>query len=58
MRNHEMLERRSEMLKRRIGELIAKENQYGLGRQESHFLHMSIRELHQTAFELNGKAQA
>ncbi|GAA0388300.1 hypothetical protein [Paenibacillus motobuensis] len=58
MRNHEMLERRSEMLKRRIGELIAKENQYGLGRQESHFLQMSIRELHQTAFELNGKTQA
>ncbi|MCM3042850.1 hypothetical protein M3201_24635 [Paenibacillus motobuensis] len=58
MRNHEMLERRSEMLKRRIGELIAKENQYGLGRQESHFLQMSIRELHQTAFELNGKIQA
>ncbi|WP_193556523.1 hypothetical protein [Paenibacillus lutimineralis] len=58
MRNHEMLERRSEMLKRRIGELIAKENQYGLGRQESHFLQMSIRELHQTSFELNGRIQA
>ncbi|WP_188831446.1 hypothetical protein [Paenibacillus aceti] len=46
------------MLKRRIGELIAKENQYGLGRQESHFLQMTIRELHQTAFELNGRTQA
>ncbi|MNO92552.1 hypothetical protein D3C76_841310 [compost metagenome] len=51
----EVLERRTEMLKRRIGELIAKDNQYGLGEQEGRFLQRMIKELHQTNFELNVK---
>ncbi|MOA32952.1 hypothetical protein D3C78_1542100 [compost metagenome] len=51
----EVLERRTEMLKRRIGELIAKDNQYGLGKQEGQFLQRTIKELHQTNFELNAK---
>ncbi|MNC32466.1 hypothetical protein D3C75_808220 [compost metagenome] len=51
----EMLERRTEMLKRRIGELIARDNQYGLGKQEGQFLQRMIRELHQTNFEINAK---
>ncbi|RUT29804.1 hypothetical protein EJP77_13355 [Paenibacillus zeisoli] len=51
----EVLERRSEMLRRRIGEMIVKENQYGLGNQEGHFLQRMIREWHQTEFEMNGK---
>ncbi|WP_410771707.1 hypothetical protein [Fontibacillus sp. BL9] len=52
----EVLERRSEMLKRRIGEMIAKENQYGLGKQEGLFLRRMIKEWHQTAHEMNAKA--
>ncbi|GIO84725.1 hypothetical protein J25TS5_16570 [Paenibacillus faecis] len=53
----EMLVRRSEMLKKRIGAMIAKENQYGLGKQEGQFLRRMIRELHQTAYEMNAKAE-
>ncbi|GIP53987.1 MULTISPECIES: hypothetical protein [Paenibacillus] len=51
----EMLERRSEMLKRRIGEMIARENQYGLGKQEGLFLRRMIKEWHQMTHEMNGK---
>lgn len=51
----EMLERRTEMLKRRIGEMIAKENQYGLGDQDGLLLQRMIKELHQTNFEMNSK---
>lgn len=51
----DVLVRRSEMLKRRIGEMITRENQYGLGNQESHFLNRMVREFHQTEFEMNGK---
>ncbi|RCX20571.1 hypothetical protein DFP94_103302 [Fontibacillus phaseoli] len=53
----EVLERRSEMLKRRIGEMIAKENQYGLGKQEGLFLRRMIKEWHQTAHEMNAKPE-
>ncbi|WP_435922236.1 hypothetical protein [Paenibacillus sp. DYY-L-2] len=53
----EVLERRSEMLKRRIGEMIARENQYGLGKQEGRFLQRMIKELHQTAYEMNAKSE-
>ncbi|GGH12508.1 hypothetical protein [Paenibacillus segetis] len=51
----DVLVRRSEMLKRRIGEMVTRENQYGLGNQESHFLRRMVRELYQTEFEMNGK---
>lgn len=53
----EVLERRSEMLKRRIGEMIARENQYGLGKQEGRFLQRMIKELHQTTYEMNAKSE-
>ena len=51
----EVLERRSEMLKRRIGEMISKENQYGLGKQEGQFLRRMIKEWHQTTYEMSAK---
>ncbi|WP_166542077.1 MULTISPECIES: hypothetical protein [Paenibacillus] len=49
----EMLGRRSEILKRTIGEMILKENQKGLGMQESSFLRSMIKELHQNEYELS-----
>ncbi|WP_199925559.1 hypothetical protein [Paenibacillus bouchesdurhonensis] len=52
----EVLERRNELLRRQVGEMLAKENQYGLKDQESHFLRRMIKELHQTEFELSGKS--
>ncbi|WP_018751045.1 hypothetical protein [Paenibacillus sanguinis] len=55
MSQGEALERRSELLKRRIGQMIAKENQHGLGHQDSHLLQRFIRELHQTEHERNSK---
>ncbi|MFD1175087.1 hypothetical protein ACFQ3W_02025 [Paenibacillus puldeungensis] len=51
------LNRRSEMLKIRIGKMIARENQYGLGDQESHLLQRFIRELHQTEHERKSSHQ-
>ena len=35
--------------------MIARENQYGLGNQESHFFRLMVRELHQMEYEMNGK---
>ncbi len=52
----EVLERRNELLRRQVGEMLVKENQYGLKDQESHFLRRMIKELHQTEFELSGKS--
>lgn len=51
----EVLERRTEMLKRRIGEMIAKDNQYGLGDQDGRLLQRMIKQLHQTNYEMNSK---
>lgn len=48
-----VLERRSELLKKRIQELIIKDNQYGISRQQNMFLQHMIKELHQTSYELN-----
>ncbi|MEC0246013.1 hypothetical protein SAMN02799616_03527 [Paenibacillus sp. UNC499MF] len=47
-----MLGRRSEILKRTIGDMIAKDNTKGLGMQESSFLRTMIKELHQNEYEL------
>ncbi|MDQ0087435.1 hypothetical protein J2T12_000829 [Paenibacillus anaericanus] len=52
----DVLVRRSEMLKRRIGVMITRENQYGLGNQDGHFLRRMVRELFQTEFELKAKS--
>ncbi|WP_187644896.1 hypothetical protein [Paenibacillus terrae] len=49
----EMLERRSEILKRNIHQLLVQENQHGVTRQENYTLHKMIRELHQTSHALN-----
>ncbi|MGM1022785.1 MAG: hypothetical protein ACQEXV_20295 [Bacillota bacterium] len=48
-----MLERRSEILKRNIHQLLVQENQHGVTRQENYTLHKMIRELHQTSHALN-----
>jgi len=49
----EMLERRSEILKRHIGSLIHKNNHCGLSGQENHFLKDMIKEFHRNQHELN-----
>ncbi|MBP1990656.1 hypothetical protein [Paenibacillus eucommiae] len=48
-----LLGRRSEILKRNIGNLISKDNQYGLSDQENMFFKNMIKELHQNEYELN-----
>ncbi|PZD95363.1 hypothetical protein DNH61_12535 [Paenibacillus sambharensis] len=55
MSYEEMLDRRSEILKRNIGTMILKENQQGLSGQENHLYQNMIKELHQTENELNTK---
>lgn len=49
---HEQLERKNEMLKRRINHMLMKQNQNGLGRQDANFLKQSIRELHEINYTL------
>ncbi|WP_201450737.1 hypothetical protein [Paenibacillus sp. An7] len=48
-----VLERRSELLKKNIEQLLIRENQKGITRQQSMFLQQMIKELHQTSHELN-----
>ncbi|MCZ8522219.1 MULTISPECIES: hypothetical protein [Paenibacillus] len=49
----ELLGRRSEILKRHIGSLINKDNQYGLSEQENHRFKDMVKELHRNRYELN-----
>ncbi|GIO66625.1 hypothetical protein VQ056_05805 [Paenibacillus sp. JTLBN-2024] len=49
-----VLERRSEMLKKHIQQLLIRDNQHGISRQQSLFLQQMIKELHQTSHEMNG----
>ncbi|MCM3700068.1 MULTISPECIES: hypothetical protein [Paenibacillus] len=56
MSNGDAFERRSELLKRRIGRMIAKENQHGLGHQDTFLLQRFIKELHQNEQERNARA--
>ncbi|MDR9852304.1 hypothetical protein RJP21_01665 [Paenibacillus sp. VCA1] len=49
-----VLERRSEMLKKHIQQLLIRDNQQGISRQQNMFLQQMIKELHQTSHELNG----
>lgn len=48
----EMLGRRSEILRRHIGDLILKNNQYGLSEQENKFFHDMVKEFHKSKYEL------
>nr|WP_270167726.1 hypothetical protein [Paenibacillus sp. SYP-B4298] len=51
---NELLGRRNEILKRRIGSMILKHNKHGLSGQERSFYRMMLREWHQTEQELHG----
>jgi hypothetical protein len=48
-----MLGRRSEILKRNIGQLMLKKNRSGLAGQESNLYQSMIKELHQNEHQLN-----
>ncbi|NOU93736.1 hypothetical protein GC093_10950 [Paenibacillus sp. LMG 31456] len=49
----QLLGRRSEILKRHMGNMIHKDNQYGLSEQESIFFKGMVKEFHRTKYELN-----
>ncbi|AFC27196.1 hypothetical protein [Paenibacillus mucilaginosus] len=49
----ELLERRSEILKRHLGSLILKDNQYGLNERESCMFRDLVKELHRNKYEWN-----
>ena len=51
--NHAMLERRSEILKRNIHQMIIQDNQSGISDQQSMIMQHMIKELHQTVYEMN-----
>ncbi|NGZ77064.1 hypothetical protein [Saccharibacillus alkalitolerans] len=50
----EVLERKSEILKKTVEHWILKENRDGLNRQEAHIYRNMLKELHQNEQELNG----
>ncbi len=50
----ELLERKSEILKKTVESWIMKENRDGLNRQETHIYQNMLKELHQNEYELNG----
>jgi hypothetical protein len=49
----EMLGRRSEILKRNIGNWVLKDNKQGLSGQESNLYYSMVRELHHNEHELD-----
>ncbi|MGO4529941.1 hypothetical protein AB4Z30_12755 [Paenibacillus sp. 2TAF8] len=51
--SQEVLERRSELLKKNIHQMLVQDNQHGISRQDNMFLQQMIKELHQTSHELN-----
>lgn len=51
--NQAMLERRSEILKKNIHQMIIQDNQYGISNQQSMLMQHMIKELHQTSHEMN-----
>lgn len=53
MNHEELLGRRSEILKRHIGNLVNKSNQHGLSEQETIFLKDMVKEFHRNKYELN-----
>lgn len=54
----EMLGRRSEILKRHIGNLILKDNQNGLNEQENHFFKDMVKEFHRNKYELHSNRKS
>ncbi|MCL6603530.1 MAG: hypothetical protein K6T94_11695 [Paenibacillus sp.] len=50
----ELLERKSEILKKTVENWVMKENRDGLNRQEAHIYQNMLKELHQNEHELNG----
>ncbi|WP_379152916.1 hypothetical protein [Paenibacillus sp. sgz5001063] len=50
----EVLERKSEILKKTVENWLLKENRDGLNRQEIHIYRNTLKELHQNQHELNG----
>ncbi|MEC0091609.1 hypothetical protein [Paenibacillus macquariensis] len=51
--NHAMLERRSEILKKNIHQMIMQDNQVGISDQQNMLMQHMIKELHQTSHEMN-----
>ncbi|NIK78269.1 hypothetical protein FHS15_003407 [Paenibacillus castaneae] len=49
----DLLDRRNNILKRNIGNMVMKDNRRGLSTQESHFYQNMIKEWHQNENELN-----
>ena len=50
----ELLERRSEILKKTVEHWVMKENRDGLNHQEAHIYRNMLKELHHNEYELNG----
>ncbi|KGE16892.1 hypothetical protein [Paenibacillus wynnii] len=50
----ELLERKSEILKKTVENWISRENRDGLNLQEAHIYRNMLKELHQNEHELNG----
>jgi hypothetical protein len=50
----ELLERKSEILKKTVENWVMKENHDGLNRQEAHIYQNMLKGLHQNEYELNG----
>lgn len=50
-----VLERRSEILKKNIHNIILQENQSGISHQRSNLLQHMIKELHQNSHEMNAR---
>ncbi|AIQ46970.1 hypothetical protein R70723_14590 [Paenibacillus sp. FSL R7-0273] len=49
----ELLERKSELLKKTVENWVLKENRDGLNRQEAHIYRNMLKEFHQNEYELN-----
>ncbi|WP_438434772.1 hypothetical protein [Gorillibacterium sp. sgz500922] len=57
MTREQVLERQSEMLKRNMQELIMKQNQRGLSRQDGRYLQQVIKQFHQNVHSLHDSAK-
>jgi hypothetical protein len=55
MAQNEGLERKNEILKRRISKMLLQENQEGLSSQDSQLMQKFIKELHHNSYQLNSK---
>ncbi|MBC8079861.1 MAG: hypothetical protein H7X86_05925 [Gorillibacterium sp.] len=53
MTHQQLRERQAELLKRKMQELILKENQQGLNPQDGQYLRSVIKQFHQNAHELH-----